>query len=54
MPTIEAIVSFKTFINDSQTKGLGPYDAIKSRIINARHIEIIDFKIIEDNDVEKK
>lgn len=54
MPTIEATVSFKTFINDSETKGLGPYNAIKSRISKAREIEIIDFKIIEDNVVEKK
>lgn len=54
MPTIEATVSFKTFVNDSQTKGLGPYDAIKSRISSARHIQIINFKIIEDDNVEKK
>jgi hypothetical protein len=53
MPTIEATVSFKTFVNDNQTKGLGPYNAIKSRISNARDIDIIDFKIIEDNDIEK-
>jgi hypothetical protein len=53
MPTIEATVSFRTSVNGSETKGLGPYNAIKSRISKAREIEIIYFKIIEDKDPEK-
>jgi hypothetical protein len=48
MPTIKATVSFETYVNDTQTKGLGPYDAIKSRISRARHIQIHDFKIVDD------
>lgn len=53
MPTIEATVSFKTYVSDNETKGLGPYNAIKSRISNARHIQVIDFKILEENDSPK-
>lgn len=54
MPTIEATVSFKTYVYDSETKGLGPYDAIKSRISNARHIQILDFKIIDESESQQK
>jgi len=54
MPTIEATVSFRTYVNENETKGLGPYNAIKSRISSARQIQIIDFKIIEDADNLKK
>jgi len=53
MPTIEATVSFKTYVNDIETKGLGSYNAIKSHISSAKNIQIIDFKIIEDKDAQR-
>ena len=43
MPTIEATVSFKTYVYDNETKGLGPFNAIKFRISNARHTQVLDF-----------
>ena len=53
MPTIEATVNFKTYVYSNETKGLGPYNAIKSRISNAREIQILNFKILDDPEHSK-
>lgn len=48
MPTLEATVRFKTYVTDKQTLGSIPYDVIKSRISDARHIEVLEFKVLNE------
>lgn len=48
MPTLEATVKFKTYVTAGQTLGSIPHDVIKSRISNAREIQIIDYKVLNE------
>lgn len=48
MPTLEATVKFKTFVTDKQTLGSIPYNVIKSRISDAREIQVIDYKVLNE------
>ena len=48
MTTLEATVKFKTYVTDGQTLGSIPYDVIKSRISNAREIQVINYKVLDE------
>jgi len=47
MPTIQATVKFKTYVTDSQLHGHSLYTILKSRVVDAREISVVEYKVEE-------
>jgi hypothetical protein len=46
MVSIETTVKFKTFVNYDEK--MMPYQAIRSRIQNAREISVIEYRVVDE------